>query len=227
MFNGFTQETSDFLWELSFHNERPWFLEHKEQFERCLNQPFRELAQETEALMRRRYPLMDCRTHVSRIYRDARRLFGRGPYKDHLWFTITDGSGPSDGPAFWFEIGAAVYSYGMGFFEASPTEMEFFRRSVDANPARFERLAADVARRRGLRVIGPEYKRPKGERGPVIDPWYNRRYLAVESAHDFGGDLLTPELPKKLVNTFDKLMPMYEFLLEVHRAYGEAREEKA
>ena len=35
MFEGFTQETSEFLWELSFNNERPWFLAHREQFERC------------------------------------------------------------------------------------------------------------------------------------------------------------------------------------------------
>ena len=25
MFEGFTQATSDFLWDLSFNNERPWF----------------------------------------------------------------------------------------------------------------------------------------------------------------------------------------------------------
>ncbi len=224
MFCGFTQETSDFLWELSFHNERPWFLEHKDQFERCLNQPFKALARDTAALMRQRYPLMDCQTHVSRIYRDARRLFGRGPYKDHLWFTIKDGENYSDGPMFWFELSAAVYSYGMGFFDASPSEMELFRRSIDANPARFERLAAEVESRRGLRVIGPMYKRPKGDLGPVLNNWYNRRYLAVESAHDFGGDVLSPELPGVLLNTYEKLMPLYEYLLEVHRLYGESRE---
>lgn len=33
MFTGFTKQTSEFLWELAFNNERPWFLEHKEQFE--------------------------------------------------------------------------------------------------------------------------------------------------------------------------------------------------
>jgi len=164
---------------------------------------------------------------VSRIYRDARRLFGRGPYKDHLWFTLWDGADSSDsGPAFWFEIGAAVYSYGMGYFEATPTEMAFFRRSIDANPARFERLARDVQRRRDLRVIGAEYKRPRGDLGPLLNPWYNRRYLAVESAHDFGGVLLTPELPQTLVDTFAALMPLYEYLLGVHRACIEGREEK-
>lgn len=25
---------------------------------------------------------------VTRIYRDARRLHGRGPYKESLWFTV-------------------------------------------------------------------------------------------------------------------------------------------
>ena len=226
MFNGFTKEASDFLWELRFHNERPWFLEHKEQFERCLNRPFKDLARETAALLQERFPSADWRLHVSRIYRDARRLFGRGPYKDHLWFTLSDGDPHSNGPAFWFEIGPAVYSYGMGFWDPPPAEMEAFRRSIDANPARFQRLAEDVDRRRGLSLGGAEYKRPKGDRGPVINPWYNRRYFYVESEQDFGGDALQADLPKKLVSTYEKLMPMYEYLMEVHRAYGENAEKK-
>ena len=45
MFRGFSKETSEFLWELSFNNERPWFQAHKEQFELCLNEPFKALAQ--------------------------------------------------------------------------------------------------------------------------------------------------------------------------------------
>ena len=226
MFKGFTKETSDFLWELSFHNERPWFLEHKEQFERCLNQPFRDLARETAALMEERWPQIDWRVHISRIYRDARRLFGRGPYKDHLWFTVSDGDPHSMGPAFWFEIGPAQYSYGLGFFETTPAAMAVFRRMVDANPARFERLASDLARRRGLRLGGPEYKRPKGDLGPAINPWYNRRYLFVESEHDFGGDALSAGLPKKLLSAYEKLMPMYAYLMEVHRGWGKSEDEK-
>ena len=40
---------------------------------------------------------MVCR--VSRIYRDARRLHGRGPYKDHLWFCVERPSRGLDHPA--------------------------------------------------------------------------------------------------------------------------------
>lgn len=218
MFQGFTERTSTFLWDLSFNNERPWFLAHKEEFETVLHQPFKALAEDTLALVRLRHPERDLNCHVSRIYRDARRLFGRGPYKDHLWFTIFDGEKDLGGPAFYFELGAATYSYGMGYWDASPTAMEAFRRAVDANPARFERMAKALARDRELHVAGPEYKRPKGDRGAVINPYYNRRYLFLSVDRDFGGDALNPQLPQLLAETYEKLFPMYDFFWDCWRS---------
>ena len=32
MFQGYTQETVDFMWGIRFNNERGWFLEHKQQY---------------------------------------------------------------------------------------------------------------------------------------------------------------------------------------------------
>ena len=51
MFKGFSEKTGSFLWELAFNNERPWFLEHKQEFEELVNVPFKALAQETFKLM--------------------------------------------------------------------------------------------------------------------------------------------------------------------------------
>lgn len=69
MFQGFSKKTGEFLWELAFNNERPWFLAHKDEFEEHVNAPFKALAEECFALMEQRYPALDCRVHVSRIYR--------------------------------------------------------------------------------------------------------------------------------------------------------------
>ena len=218
MFQGFTERTSGFLWDLSFNNERPWFLEHKAEFETVLHEPFKALAADTLALVRQRHPERDLNCHVSRIYRDARRLFGRGPYKDHLWFTVFDGEKDLGGPAFFFELGAATYSYGLGYWDASPTAMEAFRRAVDANPARFERMAKALARDRELRIAGPEYKRPKGERGAILNPYYNRRYLMLSVERDFGGDALSPQLPQLLTGTYEELFPMYDFFWDCWRS---------
>ena len=212
MFEGFTKETGEFLWELRFNNERPW----------CLNRPFRALAQESWRLLSERYPERDFRVHVSRIYRDARRLFGRGPYKDHLWFSLYT-SDKNEGPSFWFEIGTAGYTYGLGFWSMRPALMERFRRAVDANPARFERLARQAEALPGLRLLGEEYRRPKGDRGELLNRWYNRKYLTMEFSGDFGGDLFSPALAQILCGAYGSLMPMHDFLAEVWEA---AREEE-
>lgn len=219
MFQGFCKDTSDFLWDLMFNNERSWFQENKARYERVLNQPFRALAADTVDILKARHPGLDFSLHVSRIYRDARRLFGRGPFKDHLWFSVGYAiEGWHSGPMFWFEIGASDYSYGVGFFDATPAEMEAFRRSIDANPARFERIAGDMAAMENFRVFGPEYKRPKGDRGELINRWYNRRRVGLECCRDFGEELYSADLPERLALEFEKLMPLYDYFLECHFA---------
>ena len=216
MFQGFSEKTCAFLWELAFHNERPWFLEHKQEFEDVVNTPFRALAADSYRLFSLRFPDFEGRVHISRIYRDARRLFGRGPYKDHLWFTVTSSRIAENGPDFWFVLEKTGYSFGLGFFEAAPAQMEAFRRAVDANPARFRRLAASAAEK-GWALGGPEYKRPKGTHGDaLIDSWYNRRWLELEKSFDPGGADFTPELPQILCDAWAELMPMHDFLLEVY-----------
>jgi uncharacterized protein (DUF2461 family) len=119
---------------------------------------------------------------------------------------------------FWFEIHPATYSYGMGYFDVTPGEMELFRQSIDANPARFERLANQIGRMKGLEIIGQEYARPKGNYEQPIQSWYNRKWVGVEARRDLEGDAFSPELPRILCAAFEKLMPLYDYLQQVHRA---------
>ena len=211
MFRGFTKQTSEFMWDLAFNNERTWFNEHKQEFESLVMKPFKELARDTHEEMQRRYPEMGLQLHISRIYRDARRLHGRGPYKDHLWFSLKNWDGLLQGPMFWFEIGAADYSYGMGFYSASPAQMESFRAGVGANPARLERLARMVKEQDEFRLDGEEYKRPKGDVGELL----NRKCLGLECRRDFGGEVLKSGLPQRLADSFGFLVPFYEFFMEL------------
>ena len=220
-FAGFTQETSDFLWDLAFHNERPWFNEHKEQFLRVLKEPFDALGRDTLALLQAKHPDMPLQLHVSRIYRDARRLFGRGPYKDHLWFTIWSGADRQDDPAFWFEISAASYGYGMGYYAANADEMALYRKYIEDHVAQMEALARQIRRQRRFTLGGEEYKRPKGDVGELLNPWYNRKNIFLSAEYDFGGDLLTPELPRILAEGYESLMPCYELFRTFRRSCGE------
>ena len=212
MFTGFSPETSEFFWELQFNNERPWFLEHKEHFERVLNTPFKELAKDTFEIVNREYPLSGLEMHASRIYRDARRLHGRGPYKDDLWFSIKNRLNGYNGPSFFFSITPKDYCYGMGFYCGQTSEMELFRQSVDANPARFLRLAEEINEMPGFVIGGEKYKRPKSNYGSIIDEWYNRKFVSVIKTSDYDSLLYSADLPDVLAGAYIKMMPMYEYL---------------
>ena len=220
-FNGFTRETSDFLWDLAFHNERPWFQEHKEQFLRVLKEPFDAMGRETLALMEARFPEEPWQLHISRIYRDARRLFGRGPYKDHLWLTIWSGADRHDSPAFWFEVAASGYNYGTGFYAATAAEMENYRKYIDTHPEQMKKLARALNRQDVFQLTGPDYKRPKGDVGELLNPWYNKRWLSIEADFDFEGDIFSSELPKIVADAFTFLMPYYRLF----RSFRQEKEE--
>lgn len=217
-----TDKSIDFLWELSLHNERPWFLDHKEEFQRVLHRPFKALAAETAGLMQARWPQKDFTTHVSRIYRDARRLYGRGPYQDNLWFSLQKGDAHARGPMLWFEINREGTSHGVGFWDRTAQQALVFRKKLDENPARFERLVNALPDLSRGKIWGEEYKRPKGDAGPVLNPWYNRKQASWGYENYFGQELFSPGLPSLLAESFSGLMPLYDFFRE---AYEEAVQE--
>ena len=211
MFTGFSQATQDFLWGLLFHNERPWFEAHRAQYQQHLALPFRALALDTAAGMRQLFPQLDLTLHIARIYRDARRLHGRGPYKEHLWFSLSGANWDST-VSFWFEIGAADFAYGLGMYGTGAEPMARYRRSIAANPSAFARIVQPIVQAGIFEPCGEEYKRPKGDLGPVLNPWYNRKYIDVEHSEPFGPALFSPDLPQVLANGFQTLMPLYLYI---------------
>ena len=211
-----TNASIDFLWELALHNERPWFRDHKEQFERVLHQPFKELAAGTLELMDKRSPEHRFSVHVSRIYRDARRLYGRGPYQDHLWFSPQKQDAQSRGPMLWFELGREGTSHGVGFWDRTARQAEVFRKRLDAAPQHFESLVQSLPDLEKGRLWGDEYKRPKGDLGPVLNPWYNRKQASFGYDNYFGPELFSPELPVRLADSFTGLLPLYDFFREIY-----------
>lgn len=171
MFTGFSDATIDFLWELRFHNERPWFLEHKQTFLDTLDRPMKALAADVTAALEQAYPQRKWYLHVARIYRDARRLHGSGPYKESLWFTLRcDSSRGPEIPAFYFEITPHNYSYGMGCYWAKANTMACFRRAIDADPLPLTELAERLNAQSTFVLAGQDYVRPKGNPGALLSP---------------------------------------------------------
>ena len=100
-----------------------------------MDAPTRELARELTGEMTRLYPWDGLVSKVSRIYRDARRLYGRGPYKDHLWFTLRRPAEHEGAvPCFFFEVAPDRYSYGIGCWDPTPLTMAKLRARIGPGP---------------------------------------------------------------------------------------------
>ena len=209
MFQGFTQGTTDFLWGIRFNNERGWFLAHKEEFQTLVDAPLRELASQVSQAINDKFPNLQLNCKVSRIYRDARRLYGRGPYKDHLWFGLRR-MAPSEGaePGFYFEVAPEYYSYGMGCWDPTPVTMAKLRARIDRDTEPLEKHGE-------FTLEGQMYKRPKGDPGRLLYPWYNRRQISLTSDHNCDGLYFSPQLADQVVNGFTFLMPYYDYLCSV------------
>lgn len=214
MFQGFSPESIEFLWGIRFNNERPWFEEHKQQYIELIQQPLRELGVELQQEVARRHPKRQFNLHVSRIYRDARRLHGRGPYKDHMWIVLHSPAQEATGscaPAFYFEIAPEYYSIGMGFYSATPAVMAKFRARIDRDPKSMERLARKLKKQKNYVLEGEQYCRPKGGKGALLDPWYNSKSVAVVWDRPCEGSLFGRKLLEEIVDGVDFLMPFFDY----------------
>ena len=213
MFQGFSQGAVDFLWGIRFHNERAWFEAHKEEYLTLVDRPLRELGAQAAQVMGEKYPKLGLGLKVSRIYRDARRLYGRGPYKDHLWFSLRRFREQEGAvPCFYFELAPEYYSYGVGAYDPSPLTMAKLRARVDRDPKPLEKLARRLNRQSEFVLEGELYKRPKGDPGPLLSPWYNRRQITLASDHNCEGVLFTPQLADQVIQGFCFLEPYYCWL---------------
>ena len=216
MFQGFSDQTIDFMWGIRFNNERGWFEQHKEEYLQTFYRPMQALSQEVWEAVDGAYPDLGLVRRVTRIYRDARRLHGRGPYKDRLWFTLER---PAEDweirPAFWFELEPEGYSYGLDYYMAPPVMMAKFRARLDADPKPFSKLARQLARQERFHLEAQPYKRPKGDPGPLLYDWYNARSfsLSCDRAHD--GLLFSHDLVDELAAGFGELTPFYRYFLSL------------
>ena len=218
MFNGFTTAASDFLWGIRFNNYRSWFMEHKSEYQTLVQAPLKELAQEAFAAFTEKYPDLDMELHVSRIYRDARRLHGRGPYKDHLWFSIRKPTSThwTERPVFWFEIRPEGYGYGMGMWMAKPFTMECYRKEILENPNRLLALAEQLEQQEVFVLDAPEYKRPKeGTPDGLLAKWYNRKGFSLCCERDWDSTLESRKVLEDMIAGFDFLMPYYDYFMEM------------
>lgn len=212
-FTGYTERTEQFLWGISLNNNREWFLEHKQEYTDSLYEPTKALTHEVWQRLEGSLHF-DSSCRCSRIYRDARRLHGRGPYKDRMWFTISRSRQWVEEPVFYFEIRPDGAEYGLGCYDMKAATLERMRRIIDANPARVESLLENTLESGTFTLYGEDYKRPKGVFDSSLGMLYNKKKFGFTHVMKWGRELMSKKLPERMAQDFKTLVPMMDFMLE-------------
>lgn len=212
MFQGYDQQTVDFLWGIRFNNDRSWFQEHKEQYQTHLLAPTRALGEQLYDGLHAMLPHEPLILKVSRIYRDA-RLHHPLPYKESLWLCIRqDVDWWAENPCLFFEIRPEGISYGFTVWKPKVATMDRFRRQIAAKPQDFQKLLRDTERKTGIPVTAECYKRPKEAPTQALAPYFAwKGDISCVRSEDVGPEIFGPQLETRVRQMLTDLIPLYDY----------------
>ncbi|MBI5193759.1 MAG: DUF2461 domain-containing protein [Nitrospirae bacterium] len=217
-FNGFSENTLDFLRNLEANNNKVWFEANKQDYQKYILEPLQNLVKDLGEFMLTIDPNFEIRPSVdktiSRIYRDTRFSKDKSPYKSTAWITFKRlRKDWMDAPAYFFEITSDSYRYGMGYYGASPDTMYKFREMIDKNPEEFLKTIAACMKQRLFTVEGEKYKKIFDEdKSEEIRNWYQRKNMYLVCNRKIDENLFNRALIDDLISGFDLLAPFYNYL---------------
>lgn len=217
-FNGFSQESLDFLGNLKANNNRMWFEANRQVYINYLLEPLQDLVVDIGAFMLTIDPYLEVTPAIdktiSRIYRDTRFSRDKSPYKSTMWITLKRPNKEwKDAPAFFFEMSADSYRYGMGFFSASKKTMDKFREMIDKKPQEFLKAVSFYSKQQIFVVEGERYKKILDKSMPEeIQHWYQRRNLYLVCNKKIDTRLFSSGLVDDLISGFSLIAPFYHYL---------------
>ena len=210
MFAGYTPETVDFLWGIRMNNNREWFLEHKKDYVNQLYEPTKTLGKELfEPFLDKPGNLLK----VSRIYRDA-RMHHPVPYKESLWICIRrDVEWWAENPCLYFEINPEGVHYGFFFYRPRTAVLEQMRKDWAVNEKKFLKLIRDTEKATGLKITAETYKRPPvAAPSKELEPYFAwKGCIDCTVTEEFSEATFGPELKDRVLDLFQKLMPLYDY----------------
>ena len=137
-FSGFPKQSFRFFRELSANNNRPWFLDHREEYEKNVLEPgaafVRALGTRLQTLENNIH--FDTRTNgtgsIKRIHRDLRFSRDKTPYKTKLGIIFWQGNKKkkSENPVFWFHLDAKGAILFGGMYEFSKPMLRAYREAA-------------------------------------------------------------------------------------------------
>lgn len=221
-FAGFTPEFFRFLRELEKNNNRPWFEENKDRYDRAVRQPTLAFIRAMAPRLERISPYLVAEASQSggsmmRIYRDVRFSSDKSPYKTHVG--VCFGHERADDvhcPAFWLNAEKNEVFLAAGIWRPDGKSLLAVRRHIEANASAWQAVLADKRMRKVYGgIYGDSLQRPPRGFAPdhaCIDDIRRKEFLVVYE--DKPAFFLQPDLPDVMTKMFAAAAPLMKFLCD-------------
>ncbi|MBQ8107465.1 MAG: DUF2461 domain-containing protein [Ruminococcus sp.] len=220
----FTPEAPQFLFENYTMNDKQWFKEHKDIYQKEIVTPFTEIMTELVPLMEATDPKIVCKPgKISRIYRDVRLIKDGMFFKRSVWCSIMR---PKEGrfdtkPEFFFWISPDDLGWGCGYYKTDTDVMQKIRELIISGDKTAKAALAAYKKLSKFTLSGEMYKRDHfPDQPPELKEWLNRKELSLFCASDDPEVYFSQELPKMVAEDMAKLVPVYKLFIKAQELCG-------
>lgn len=215
MFQGFSDETFEFLMALSFNNNREFFHANHDWYVSGLRRPALELAAALGESVRALSPELETRPEkvVSRINRDLRFTNDKTPYRDYIWLAFRrprEDRKTTIGA--YFDLSCSGASYGIGFYQENRPMMNGLRRRLRNDPQELLSLLSGIEGRFTPHV--DHFKRlpvPEGIPQELTD-WYRAKSFYIEKDIKDFTLIKSPVLAEEIANGYTELVSLFKYM---------------
>lgn len=211
--------TLNFLKELKKHNNKEWFETNRSKYENAKSD-FENFVSEVLEKMRGTDPSIadlkpkDC---TFRINRDVRFSKNKAPYKSNMAMYITKGGKKTSHAGYYLHCEPGASFLAGGLWMPMAPELKKIRQEIDYNweelgsilsAKKFKQAFGDLEKTAETSLIRP----PKGydENNAAIEYLKLKSFIATVKLEDT--DFTGKDLVKKVINHFETLRPLIDFL---------------
>lgn len=214
----FTTKTLSFLRSLKKNNDRVWFQEHRDDYERHVRGPMIAIVDRLAHDLRGVAPelLADPKVSLFRPWRDTRFSEDKSPLKTHVAAALPNRRlGRMNGAGVYFEVAPTWVWIGGGVYAPDSSQLHAIREHIVSNQRRFETVITAPAVRRLGGLKGDRLSRvPRGwpKDHAAAEHLMFKQYLAFrEEPAAFAAQA---DFYKQLVATVKAIAPLVSFLNE-------------
>ena len=215
------KNAKSFFSRLSVNNNKIWFDEHREEYDKKILDNAKEFCVELGTELKKISPhvIVDPRVNKSlfRINRDVRFSKDKTPYKTHLAVFFWEGAAPKmECPGFYLHIDSETVLTGTGLYQFPKNILNRFRK-IAGDKTQNESLSRIINRieKKGFIIGGEHYKRiPKGTDPEIPSPnllLHNGLY----ASKSYPNNNRLPDLKELCISSFKEMIALHRWLVEL------------